>query len=350
MTWSLPTPEEIAARVAAVIEAQFPDIDARSSNTAAGVLARSIAQSVYEVWLYQRRLADEMLPDTAVDWLERLASIWGVPRNPATAATGTVRFIGTVGLVVPSGVQARGATGVRVTTTAGGTIGSAGTLYVSARADDTGTASNLATGTVLDLVSPIAGLSAQTITVQAPGLSGGHAADMDEVLRARLLARIRRPPQGGAEDDYDTWARAVAGVGYVSIKANGLGAGTVQVVIALDGPAAAQPGDVANVAASIEMQRPVTASVTVVAATLLPVPMTIAIVPDTLAVRGAVRTALQIFFAGEARIGQAIPLSRLSEAISAATGEYSHHIISPASAVAPGPTELPVLGVVNWSV
>ncbi|MBW6402090.1 baseplate J/gp47 family protein [Roseomonas sp. HJA6] len=347
MTWPLPTPEDIAARAAAVIEAQFPGIDARTSTSAAGVLARAIAMSVYEVWLHQRRLADEMLPDTAADWLERLASIWGVPRNAATAATGLVQFSGAAGLVVPSGVQARGPTGARYTTTAGGPIAGDGTLIVAARADDTGTAGYAAAGTVLDLVSPIGGLTAQTATVQAPGLTGGRATDSDEVLRARLLAQIREPSRGGAAADYDKWARAVAGIGYVSVEAGGLG--TVRVIVALDGPAAAQPGDVTNVTASIEAARPVTAAVTVLAATLLPVALTVAVTPDTQAVRTAVQGALTIFFATDARIGQAIPLSRISEAISAASGEYSHRIVSPTSTVTPSSTQLPVLGTITWS-
>ena len=69
---------------------------------------------------------------------------------------------------------------------------------------------------------------------QGAGLTGGRATEADEALRARLLARIREPPRGGAASDYDFWARQVAGIGYVSVEPNGMGLGTVRVVVALE--------------------------------------------------------------------------------------------------------------------
>lgn len=350
MTWPLPTPEEIAARAAGEIEARFPAIDARSSHTAGGVLARTIAKSTYEVWLEQRRLADELLPDTASDWLERHAVVWGVARLAASAATGTVRVSGASGTAVPAGIALRGPGGARYSTTTGGAIGAGGTLDVEVLADDAGTAGNATAATVLDLVSPIAGLSPQTAVVQAGGITGGRATETDEALRTRLLARIRRPPAGGTAHDYEAWAREAVGIGYVSVRPGGMGAGTVVVTVALEGPAVAQAGDIARVEAAIALERPVTAAVTVIAATLAPVALTIAVSPDTLQVRSAVLTALGIFFEREARIGEVLPLSRISEAISSAGGEYSHRIISPAGDVTPAVSALPVLGTVTWSV
>lgn len=350
MTWPLPTPDELAARAAAEIEAQFPEIDARSSHTAGGVLARTVAKSTHEVWMEQRRLVDELLPDTAVDWLERHAGVWGLTRLAASAASGIVRLTGSEGTVVPAGLSLRGPSGARYTSSAGGVVGVGGTLDVEILADEAGTAGNAASGATLDLVSPVAGLSPQVATVQADGITGGRAAESDEALRARLLARIRRPPAGGAAHDYEAWAREAVGIGYVSVRPLGMGLGTVVVVVALEGPAEAQAGDIARVEASIEAQRPVTAAVHVVAATLLPVPLTIALTPDTVQVRNAVQTALALFFRAEAQIGEVIPLSRISEAISSASGEYSHTIVSPAIDVTPGMSELPVLGTVTWSV
>ncbi len=350
MTWPLPTPDDLVARAAGEIERRWPDMDGRSSNTAAGVLSRTVAKTVYEAWLEQRRLAEELLPDTASDWLDRHVGLWGLSRLQATAATGPVLLTGTAGTVVPSGIALRGPAGARYTTTTGGTIGVGGSLEVEVRADDAGTAGNADEGTVLDLVSPIAGLSPQIATVQADEVTGGRPAETDDALRVRLLARIRQPPRGGAATDYEVWARDAGGIGYVSVRPLGMGAGTVGVIVALDGPAEAQAGDIARVEASIEASRPVTASVYVLAATLLPVPLTIALSPDTVQVRGAVQTALELFFRTEAAIGVAIPLSRISEAISSAGGEYSHRIVSPTDAIEPAIAELPILGTITWSV
>jgi uncharacterized phage protein gp47/JayE len=332
-----------------VLEARFPGLDARSP-TAAGVLARTVGKSVYELWLEQRRLAEELLPDTAEDWLERHVSLRGMSRIPASAATGIVRLTGTAGIPVPSAIALRGPSGAQYSTTTGGTIDGGGVLDVEVLAADAGTAGNAAAGVVLDLVSPVPGLSPQVATVQAPGLTGGRATETDDALRARLLALIREPPRGGAASDYEAWALEAGGIGYVAVQPNGMGPGTVGVVVALEGPAEAEAGDLARVEALIEDRRPVTASVYVLAAALLPVPLTIALTPDTVQVRSAVQAALQIFFRREARIGGLMPLSRISEAISSAGGEYSHEILSPAGAVTPEAAELPVLGPVSWSL
>ena len=254
---------------------------------------------------------------------------------------------GVNGTAVPAGISLRSATGALYTTQASATI-AAGVASLSVLADTPGAAGNLAASATLDLVSPLAGLSAQTATVDASGLTGGHDQEDDQSLRTRLLARIRKPPAGGAARDYEAWAREVAGVAYVSVQGGWLGAGTVGVIIAMDGPAAATPTDVANVQAIIDPARPVTAQPTVVAASLLAVALSIRVSPDTPLTRAAIAANLAAFFKAEAAIGGAIPLSRISEAISAAGGEYSHEITSPVVPVTPAAYQLPILGTVTW--
>lgn len=347
MSWPIPTAAEVNDRVAGAFERLLPGIDARSEYALAAVLARVQGLATYDLWLHQRALADELLPDTAVEWLERHASLWGITRNAAEAASGTVQVAGVNGTVVPSGLSLRSAAGALYTTQASGTI-AAGVASLSILADTPGAAGNLAASATLDLVSPLAGLSAQTATVEVAGLTGGRDEEDDQSLRSRLLARIRRPPAGGAARDYEAWAREVAGVAYVSVQGGWQGAGTVGVIIAMDGPAAATPTDVANVMAVIDPARPVTAQPYVVAATLLPVALSIRVSPDSALTRAAIAANLSAFFKAEAAIGGAIPLSRISEAISAAGGEYSHEITSPTVAVTPAAYELPTLGTVTW--
>lgn len=347
MTWPIPTADEVTDRAAAAFERLLPGIDARSEYALAGVIARVQGLSTYDLWLHQRALADELLPDTAVDWLERHASLWGITRNAAEAAAGTVQVAGVNGTPVPGGISLRSATGALYTTQASATI-AAGVASLSVLADEAGAAGNLAASATLDLVSPIAGLSAQTATVEAAGLTGGQDEEDDQSLRSRLLARIRKPPAGGAARDYEAWAKEVAGVAYVSVVGGWQGAGTVGIIIAMTGPVAATAGDVANVLAVIDPARPVTAQPTVVAATLLPVALSIRVSPDSALTRAAIAANLAAFFVAEAAIGGAIPLSRISEAISAAGGEYSHEITSPTVAVTPAAYQLPVLGAITW--
>jgi uncharacterized phage protein gp47/JayE len=64
--------------------------------------------------------------------------------------------------------------------------------------------------------------------------------------------------------------------------------------------------------------------------------------------RAAVEAALATFFANDARIGQDLARSRISEAISSAAGEYSHALTLPAADLPMADTELPVLGDVTF--
>lgn len=353
MTWPIPEPAAIAERVGAAIEQAFEAgetrVDARSPNTVLGVLARVFAMAVFDLWLHQRALAEDLMPDTATgEALQRHADVWGIARLPAAAAVGQAVFTGADGTALPVGITLRAPSGALYLTTEAATIGG-GTATVAVRAAAAGAAGNLAEGTALSLVSPVAGLAPQTAVVAAGGLSGGADAEDDEALRARLLARIRQPPHGGAAFDYEAWARAASPeVAHVAVHPSWAGPGGVGVVVGMRGPRAPTAAELDLVAAAIAPLRPVTAQVTVLAAVPLPVDVTLVLDPDTVQTRAAVQAALETHFARDARIGARLARSRLSEAISAAAGEYSHQLIAPAADVEPGPTELPVLGTLTF--
>lgn len=354
MTWLLPTPADIAARMAGDIEQALETserrVDARSPGTVLSVLTRAQALSLYELWLQQRWLAEELMPDTAAEWLDRHADVWGVPRLPATAAIGVVVFTGAAGTIIPAATELRAPGGALYATDAAVTLAGDGTAATGVTAAAAGAAGNLAMGVQLALVSPVAGLSPQRGAVGADGLAGGAEAEADEALRARLLARIRVRPHGGAAFDYEAWARAVSPeVAHVAVYGGWIGHGSVGVVVGMHGPREPSGPELDRIEAAIEAARPVTAHVVVLGATLLPVHVTIALDPDTVPVRAAVQAALEAFFARDARIGAKLPLSRLSEAISSAAGEYSHALIAPTADILPDRTELPELGSVSFT-
>jgi uncharacterized phage protein gp47/JayE len=353
MTWPLPTPTEISERIAGGIETalETPDrrVDARSPNTVLGVLARVFAMSAFDLWLYQRRLAEDLMPDTALaEALERHADVWGVTRLPATAAAGTVTVTGTNGTTIPAGTEFRAAAGQVFATTAAGTIAS-GTASLPVQATTPGAAGNQVVGAVLQLVAPVAGVLPQSGVVATGGITGGADIEADEALRTRLLARIRQPPAGGAAHDYEAWARAaLPDVQHVAVYGNWAGLGTVGVVVGMRGPRAPTSPEIASIGAYIAPLRPITADVQVLAAVPVAVNITLALTPDTVQTRAAVNAALATFFANDARIGQDLPVSRISEAISSAAGEYSHVITVPAADLPMADTELPVLGTVTF--
>lgn len=363
MSWPVPAPGVIAERFAVGFETALstdadgrplPDtVDARTPNTALRVLG-VVGEEVWtEAYLYQRSLADELMIDTAQDTLPRHAAEWGVPALPPLTSLGTLLFVGAPGTPLPAGIEAY-AGALRWATNAAATIPAGGVVEVPAEARLPGVGSDLVAGAVLTLVSPVAGLTAQTATVGADGFRGGRDAEDIEDWRGRILARVRDRGKAGATGDYKAWAQAGgADPNYVHVIPRWVGAGSVGVAVAMGSPLGAGPRVVTEperqrIAAAIDAERPVTANVVTLAATLLPVPVQLAISPDTVVVRQAVTLALQGFFLREGRIGIPVPLSRLSAAISSAGGEYAQRIEAPWGDVIPAATQLPVLGPIAW--
>ena len=288
------------------------------------------------------------MPDRAQAWLARHAAEWGVPTLPPLTAVGSLIFTGASGTVLPAGIEAYAGT-LRWITRAGATIPGSGAIAIPAEAEAAGTASNLAADTVLPLVSPVAGLAQQSAVVAAGGFAGGRDTEGLEAWRARILRRIRERGRAGTRTDYHDWAEE-AGAAYVAVLPRWVGAGTVGVVVAMAGPRAPNTDELARIAAYIEQQRPVTATVVTLAATLLAVPVTLALSPDSVATRTAVSVALPGFFLRDAGIGRVLARSRLDEAVSSASGEYAHRIDTPSADVTPGATQLPVLDAVTFAV
>lgn len=349
MSWPISTPSQIAARQIQDLRSALGLPDDAEVNEVTRALAGAWSGSAYELLLFQRVLADELMPDRATEWLPRHASIWDVPRRQPTKARGAALAEGAANLPLPAGIAVTSSKGQLYTTTASIALDAAGQGTVDLVAAEAGSAGNLPSGAVLTLVSPIAGLTGQALTVGSDGLTGGLDIEDIEDWRGRILDEIRNPAAGGTVTDYERWARQVVGAsGLVAVYPEWGGLGTVGVIVALPGGGGVpSPAQIAEIEAVMAANRPVTAAVIVLPALLLPVNHTIALTPDTTTTRAAVTTALQAFY-GLSRIGEAIPLSRIGEAISAAPGEDSHVLISPTAAITPTRRQLPVLGSITW--
>ena len=369
MAQPIPNLGDVADRAASVLEAGLPGIDARSQNAPAAVIARMVEVGAWDLYFFLAYLAAEMMPDTAVDFLARHAAIWGITQVQASPAIGNATATaGAADVTVPQGTLLTAPSGAQFETTAAVTInaGTYGAVPVASVAD--GAAQSQASGTVLTPVSLIPGLNPQTLTVDSNGLVGEDA-ESTASLRARLLARIRQRPAGGAWADYLEWCKeALAGVGYVGVVPTGAGQGTVTVYIAMSAngvPAAATPAQVATVQSYIGAfntdpgVRPVTANVTVAAATLTAVNVSLKLNPNTAETQAAASQALALAFAQDATIGGStqasgvvggtIYVSRLDDAVASSDGEYSHERLAPTADVTVGTGQLPVLGTVTFS-
>jgi len=352
MAWKRPPLSDLIARINADFAARVPGLDPPLRVSLAGILATAEAGLTHELHGFQLVAARELMPDTAVDWLDRHASLWGLSRKQAAFAQGIANATGTNGTIVPADTILRRADGVEYRVTAEATV-AGGTVALALEAVEPGVPGNAGVNTVLRLVSPIAGLAASA-TVAETEIGQGADPESDEDLRARLIARIQAPPHGGARSDYEAWALEVPGVTRAWIYPMAMGPGTVTVRFMCDGREDPIPTaeDVDAVQALIELRRPVTAEAFVVAPVANPMALTIKVVPGagtTLAdARAAVVRELRDLLAREAVPGGTILLSRIREAVSIAAGESDNAVTVPAADFASGTGEIATLGDIAW--
>lgn len=339
-----PSLKTLIARIDADLESRLSATQLRRSNAA--VYARVIAGVSHELHGFVEYLSKQLFFDTAeAEYLDRWASIYGLSRKKATAATGTVTFtLLSDGATVPEGTLLQTESGQTYETTSALSDGSASVTALTAGADG-----NVAAGDTLSLVSPVEGIYSECTT--ADGISGGADEETDDELRSRLLSRVRETPHAGTAADYEAWALEVAGVTRAWVYPLENGNGTVVVRFVCDNNDDILPTAemIQKVQAYIDSVRPVTANVTVTAPTLQAVPFTISgLSPDTDAVKAAVKASLVSLFKQEGSPGGVIYLSHIRAAISAATGETDHVLVSPTANVSLGTGILPTVGDITW--
>ncbi len=296
----------------------------------------------------------QLFGDTAErEQLLRMAAMYGIFPTPATFATGNVTATGTNGSVIPANTILRldAVTSYRVTT---GQVIASGTATLPVQSVLAGSAANVPTGTTLTFESPIAGVNASA-TVAAPGIAGGVEEEGTEEVRDRYLLRLQEPPQGGADQDYVAWALEVAGVTRAWTFPNELGLGTVVVRFVRDGESPIFPdaGEIAAVQTKLDAERPITAQVTAMSPTELPVLFTIEVVPDNADTRTAVAAELADLFTRLAEPGDGagrgtVLISQIRTAIGTAEGVTDYTMTVPSGDVVPGVGQLPTAGAITW--
>ena len=216
-------------------------------------------------------------------------------------------------------------------------------------------------GVTLSFVTPLANANSDG-TVASGGLTGGSDLEDVEDWRARILARKRQPVQGGTDSDYEQWMLEVSGVtrAWAIPLYNGLG--TVGSAFTRDDdsniiPDADERADVRTYLISHEDPEsgrtigiPVTAKpgLFMIALTERLVNLTIKLSPNSLAVQSAVTTELAAFIDDEGGPEQSLRLSRINSAISSASGEDYHELVSPVADDTAGQTEVHVLGTITF--
>lgn len=254
------------------------------------------------------------------DWLDLLTdSQWDVRRNQATAAVGSITLSCAAGFgpvtVTANTLLVGTSNGLRYNVTGAGQIPDGGSITLAIRAEGTGAAYNVATGTITTLHTPILGV---TCTNSSSWLTtAGVDTETDTALRQRARLRWAELGYGATSDAYRYWAlTARPEVTRVLVLDNlPRGQGTVDVVIY--GTGGLGSGVVSDVDAYIQLRKPLTADVSVYQATMVNVP-----VVATIYVKSGFLDAAQTAVAAEintlqteAEIGGYLYKSRILEAL-----------------------------------
>jgi uncharacterized phage protein gp47/JayE len=284
--------------VAAIRDQIIADIEGRIGQTVPTlpkaffrVLATALAGAIALLYRFGAWVYDQIFPQTAgAEALTRIGEQYGIVRSPSVAAILTATATGTTGTIIQAGTLWQ-AGGIVYRQQADAEI-IAGTTTISIEAQTTGDATNQAAGSILGLVTPVAGVD--TDATVASTTTTGEDAEAVETYRARIMTRLSRRPQGGASADYVTWALEVPGIVKAFAFRTAPGDVTVYPLVALSGTRIPDAGKLAEVAAYLQdtHRRPLCADVYAVAMTERTISVTVATLqPNTVEMRQAIEAA-----------------------------------------------------------
>ena len=338
------------------------------------IMAKAMAGLAYEQYGYLDWISLQATPYTATDEaLLAWAALAGLNLKAATPASGTAAFTGPANTPIPAGARLVRPDGVIYLVTTDLVIPATGRAAVPFEAEDPGAAGTVAAGSAISLASPIAGVLSlgQVVSSTAPGTDD----ETLDALRARTLARLAAPPQGGSQADYLSWALAVPGVTRAWVTAGQMGPGTVGLYVMFDVSEASgggfpvghngvsaqdnngRPrdslialGDQATVADALVPLQPVTALVYVSAPVPSPIDFTLADLgpANTADNQQAVAAALAALFlrVGDPR-GQTIYPSAWTAAIGGVLAQFT--LVSPVQPLVLPQGALPVVGQLSFA-
>jgi uncharacterized phage protein gp47/JayE len=336
--------------------AQLSAVDLELARSNIKALAFVQAVGLHGAYRYLRDfIARQAIPIySAGAFLDGWLESYGLPRKAAAAALGVVTGTGVTGSLLPADTLVQTSDGRQYRVIADVVVKD-GTLAANVVAAVAGLVGDAPAGTALTLVSPVTGVDSACSTVL--GLSGGADVESDAQAIYRLQQRLANEPLGGAPADYARWALTVPSITRAWGVRNPYGPCTAGVIIMADGnlpSGVATPVQQALVVDYIrDPKRGPPDELFVIAPTPILVNVALSVTPDTVAIRAAIVAALKDLFFREASPGQSLPLSHLTEVISAVTGEYNHTIATPTIIsggllAVSGFSEILVLGTVTF--
>lgn len=195
-----------------------------------------VAFVLSEAAIWAQQVLQRGFADTAFgEYLDLRVAEHGVTRRAAVAAHGIVRFTGTPGKSIPSGVglatpadEISGESSIEYVTTAAVALNGEGVGEAPIRAVGAGRTGNVPAGVITVMSTPISGITAVT---NPAATSGGTDIESDESLLERFYARVRNQGTSGNKAQYIQWAGEVPGVGAVQVQPLWQGPGTVGIYL-----------------------------------------------------------------------------------------------------------------------
>jgi uncharacterized phage protein gp47/JayE len=367
VAYNRPTLKTIIDRVKGDIRdaLEIPAVLRRSVEEAFAIAIGGAAHILHGHILYATKQLFPNLADGV--YVERWGAIYNIQRKAATFTELTLSGTGVDGSTVAIGISISRSDGVTYTTTSEATV-AAGVFTVDVICDTAGATGNLDDGEGLSFTSPVVGVDTDLVVDST--IVEGEDTESDESLRARIVARLRNPPQGGTVNDYISYATEVAGVTRAWVLPNWtaagfLGEGGVGITFVEDGqdPIIPSAAKVQEVQDNVNIRKPVTADALVFAPIANVINLTINLKPNTPSVRDAVTAELEDLFLREGQVagavdpdriaeavtyGGGLSLSKINEAISIAAGEEDHILVSPTVDVVSADGELITLGTITF--
>lgn len=199
---TIPTLDQLKTRMLADLDYRLPSLRSRPAKSVLSVLMTVLAGAISSLYAFAGWIAQQLDPLTASpEWLAVWGERFAVPRKAASVSNGIVLLNGD-GLI-PIGTRLRHPTSQSIYQVV--EAGSAGSP-LAVISETTGFASNLSTGTILILESPISGVEMNAVCVTA--LTGG--ADIETLTNwsIRIAERLKERQKIGDADDYRGWAKA----------------------------------------------------------------------------------------------------------------------------------------------
>lgn len=235
MPFPLPSLSKMRDLLLAIGKAMFPDRNFGNKRSYHARRATYVAAAATELHKHVDTAYKDLIPTLAGDeGVDRWGGINGTgARKGATparkSAAGRVR--GAVGSTVTNGDELlHPSSGLRFKINQSVTIPVAEQFDADIVAIDTGSATRLTAGEVLEFVNTPPGIETQVVLVKDLD-EDGYDREQFGAYRTRMLDTFSKPTAGGNQPDYVSWALQIEGISQAYCYPNRAGIGTIDVVV-----------------------------------------------------------------------------------------------------------------------